>query len=284
MLDYRVHTFLTLYQEMNYRRTAELLNMTQPGVTQHIQALERVYGVKLFQYDGRNLRRTPEAEILKKHLSAIDQREKALLSELHRPATVLLRVGATKTVGEFLIPAEVCRFLQAENQNLELTVDNTHALLDALDRGALDFAIIEGSFDKAKYDYHLFKKERFTGICARTHPFAGKRIGWQALFQENLILREPGSGTRGIFTQLLTAQGYSLEHFRRVSSVSSFSVIRQLVAAGAGLTFAYRCVADADERLTSFELEDLTITNELNYVYFNRQIAQEKIRQFRGIS
>ena len=40
MLDYRVLTFLTLYDEMNYRRTAEKLNMTQPGVTLHFHYLE----------------------------------------------------------------------------------------------------------------------------------------------------------------------------------------------------------------------------------------------------
>lgn len=46
MLDFRMITFRTLYNEMNYRKTAELLNMTQPGVTQHIQYLEKYYGVK----------------------------------------------------------------------------------------------------------------------------------------------------------------------------------------------------------------------------------------------
>lgn len=55
MLDYRVITFLALYDEMNYRRTAEKLNMTQPGVTQHIHYLENYYGVKLnlSMTDGR---------------------------------------------------------------------------------------------------------------------------------------------------------------------------------------------------------------------------------------
>ena len=61
MLDYRVSTFLTLYDEMNYRRTAERLNMTQPGVTQHIHYLENYYGVKLFEYNGRTLSRTKNA-------------------------------------------------------------------------------------------------------------------------------------------------------------------------------------------------------------------------------
>lgn len=65
MLDYRTETFLTLYEEMNYRRTAERLQMTQPGVTQHIH-----YGVKLFVYDGHQLLRTPEAELLKRHIDS----------------------------------------------------------------------------------------------------------------------------------------------------------------------------------------------------------------------
>ena len=70
MLDYRTETFLTLYEEMNYRRTAERLQMTQPGVTQHIHYIENYYGVKLFVYDGHRLLRTPEAERLKRHIDS----------------------------------------------------------------------------------------------------------------------------------------------------------------------------------------------------------------------
>ena len=49
MLDFRMDTFLALCRTMNYTRAAEELNITQPAVTQHIQYLQRHYGVKLFQ-------------------------------------------------------------------------------------------------------------------------------------------------------------------------------------------------------------------------------------------
>lgn len=75
MLDYRVLTFLALYDEMNYRRTAEKLNMTQPGVTQHIHYLENYYGVKLFEYDGRTLSRTKNAQRLKRYFDSIKAEE-----------------------------------------------------------------------------------------------------------------------------------------------------------------------------------------------------------------
>ena len=71
MLDYRALTFLTLYEQMNYRRTAEKLNMTQPGVTQHIHYLESYYGVKLFAYNGRLLTRTKQAEQLKQYFESV---------------------------------------------------------------------------------------------------------------------------------------------------------------------------------------------------------------------
>ena len=54
-LNFRITTFLTLYNEMNYRKTARLLNMTQPGVTQHIHYLENFYGIKLFEYNGKTM-------------------------------------------------------------------------------------------------------------------------------------------------------------------------------------------------------------------------------------
>ena len=98
MLDYRTETFLTLYEEMNYRRTAERLQMTQPGVTQHIHYLENYYGVKLFIYDGHRLLRTPEAEQLKRHIDSTRAAEYDLRTGFVQTDMLHLRVGATKTI------------------------------------------------------------------------------------------------------------------------------------------------------------------------------------------
>ena len=59
MLDFRVETFLTVCRTMNYTRAAEELNITQPAVSQHIAHLERDYGVPLFAYRNKKLRRWP---------------------------------------------------------------------------------------------------------------------------------------------------------------------------------------------------------------------------------
>ena len=55
MLDFRMDTFLAVCRHMNYTKAAQELNLTQPGVSQHIHWLEEQYGVKLFQYANKRL-------------------------------------------------------------------------------------------------------------------------------------------------------------------------------------------------------------------------------------
>ena len=282
MLDYRIDTFLTLYEQMNYRKTAELLNMTQPGVTQHIHYLEQFYDVKLFIYNGRQLTRTPQAELLKRHFDSVRAQERSLRDGLVQTDQVHFKVGATKTIGEFVIVPAVRFFLARDNHNLDLLVDNTENLLTMLSRGELDFALIEGVFDKEKYPHHLFKKEQFVGICGKNHPFSGKTVSLEVLFREHLIVRERGSGTRMLLQQAMADKGYSLDSFSRCSSVSNFSVICELVARNGAITFAYAPIAGCRDDLATFLVEDMQIQGEFNFVYSNEQVAQAKIADFMG--
>ena len=78
MLDHRIETFLAVCRTLNYTRAAEELSLTQPAVSQHIAALERAYGVKLFLYRNRKLALTPAGEALR--ACAEGMRHEAVLS------------------------------------------------------------------------------------------------------------------------------------------------------------------------------------------------------------
>ena len=277
MLDYRIKTFITLYNEMNYRKTAEKLNMTQPGVTQHIHYIENYYGVKLFSYNGKTLSRTPNAEILKRHIDSILSEERETIREFSQKEKTVLNIGATKTIGEFVLVPVVREFLRDENNSVNLVVDNTENLLRSLENAELDFAVVEGVFDKTKYPYHLYKKEHFVGICSKSHPFAGKTISLKEIFRETLIVRESGSGTRRLLEQAISENGFSLDCFHRVISVSNFSVISDMVMKNNAITFAYEPVAKSKKDLAVFEVDDMQIKGEFNFVYCNSRIAKEKI-------
>ena len=71
MLDFRIATFLQLCETKSYTKTARLLDITQPSVTQHIKYLQRRYQCKLFSYEGKTLRLTPEGEYLRRQAEAM---------------------------------------------------------------------------------------------------------------------------------------------------------------------------------------------------------------------
>ena len=277
MFDDRIYTFLTLYQEMNYHRTAEKRNMTQPGVTQHIQYLEKLYGVRFFRYEGRKLFKTPEARFLKRHLDSMMAEEAAMREAFKKEKGIHLRIGATKTIGEFVLPPIIDGFIKDPTHTLDFSIDNTRELLKLLEDGELDFAVVEGVFDKSRYDYRLYKKEPFTGICSKNHPFAGKEVELQDIFGETLLLRERGSGTRRLLEQAISARGFSLQNFKRTISLGNFSVLMDLLIRENAITFAYETIARQRENLSTFSVRDLSIQGEFNFIYCNPRIGQEKI-------
>lgn len=282
MLDYRINTFLQLYKEKNYRKTAEALGMTQPGVTQHIQFLEKQYGVRLFHYDGHQLTCTREGEVLKQHIDRIRAAERQLQEALMPRTGLHLDIGATKTIGEYVLMPALKAFLAEKNHTINYVIDNTENLLRQLEDSKLDFVVLEGVFDKRKYGFRLLRKESYVGICGKDHPFAGRQIALEEIFSQRLILREPGSGTRRILEQAIQNRGYSIGDFTSCISFNNFSVIEELVAAGQGITFAYTPVAQSRWDLDTFSVKDMEITGEFNIVYCDAASAGEKVFQFFG--
>jgi DNA-binding transcriptional LysR family regulator len=151
-----------------------------------------------------------------------------------------------------------------------------------LDENRLDFAVIEGTFSKTKYDSYLLRMEPFVGICAKNSPLSGKHLSIEDLLKETIIVREEGSGTRRIFEERLMASGYGLNDFSREVSISSFVSIKALVAVGVGISFLYRSVvADADD-IGTFTIDGITEPHPFHVVYTRNTNAKNYAEQFLG--
>ena len=256
MLDPRWNTFLVLCETMNYTRAAEQLCLTQPAVTHHIHYLEDHYGCRLFSYEGKILRLTEAGMRLREFTRSMAYNSK--------------KVGATKTIGEYVIAPRVERFLRSQPEaSFSLLVDNTQVLLRALEAGQLDFALVEGFFDRSRYDAQLCRQEAFFGVCAPQHRLAGRAVPLDEITGERLILREPGSGTRAIFEEALHRQNYTLDSFPSVVTISDFSTIKSLVADGLGLSFLYAPVVEQELEagtLARFDLAEVPMSGAFYFV------------------
>lgn len=279
-MEQKLETFLVLCRTLHYGRAAEQLHLSQPAVSKHIQALESQYGVQLFSYTGRRLTKTRQGEILEQYAESLQYNEERLLEQLRKEPRRILRVGATKSIGDYVLLPYIQRFLSQSQNRIELLVDNTAHLLELLKQGKLDFVVSEGIFDRQHYDWMLFRNEPYVGICSKNHPFAGKIIPVSELFTERVILREKGSGTREILERTLLAEGYDADAFAEQICISSFEIIKTLVSDGGGISFLYEAVVKDDERLGRFLCPPLTGTHEFNVVFLKNTDAGQTAGHF----
>ena len=265
---------------MNYRKTAEILLMSQPAVTQHIHFLEKEYGYKLFIYDGRVLSKTGECLEFEKYARSVVYNDMTYRKTVTKDFARKISIGATKTIGDYLIKDKVAKILKSPAIELMLIIDNTEHLLCKLNSLELDILLVEGYFDKANYGFQLLNKEELVGICAKNHSFANKSVNFSDIFQENIILREDGSGTRSVFQNFLFQNNYSINNFVKRSIISSFSLIEKAVEENCGISFVYKTISDKNKNFCTFKIDNREIFHEYNYVFLKGVQVQDVIGLF----
>ena len=262
MLDFRIYTFLEVCKYMNFTKAAEALHITQPAVSQHIRYIEEYYQTRLFTFQGKKPVLTEAGEYLLHAFTTLshDQvylKEQLLSMQKKKPALIF---GATLTIGEYVMPRFLIEY-QTRHPDTVLTMitANTHELLDRISDGEIDFAIVEGYFDKTQYDYLTFSSEPYIAV-AGTPLFEDCRPrSLSELLDQKLIVREPGSGTREILEKHLEARNLSIHDFSGVSEIGNIPALKAVVSAGLGITFLYRSAAE--EELKNGILFDVTPEN-----------------------
>lgn len=284
MLDHKVETFLALCQTMNYTRAAEQLHITQPAVSQHIRALEAEYGARFFTYEGKQLSLTEAGTLFLRTASAA-RHDDLHLKELLRAAAGrrTLHFGATLTIGEYLMPGPLARLLRTDpDLRLRMVVNNTDALLAMLDRGEIDFAVIEGFYPRQDYDGLVYTREEMLPVCAPEHPLAAGTHRLRDLLDAHLLVREEGSGTREMLQRALQERGLSLADFPHLAELGSLNAIKALVLENCGITFCYRSVVArelAAGSLRQIDLPDFTLAHDFTFLWQKNSVFAPYYRE-----
>ena len=282
MLDFRHETFLALCRIKNYTKTAEFLHITQPAVTQHIKFLESYYNVKLFNYEKKNLSLTRKGKLLYDYavtMSADNKKMKDILAEKDMES-ISVSFGTTLTVGEYVMPDILKKLLKKyPGTRITMSVENTTVLLEKLKKGEINFVILEGFFEKTKYDYMTFSEEEFIAVCSPDSELKDRQIAFKELLEERIILRENGSGTRDIFEQILYRHNLGIESFKRKCETGNINVIKELVKSNFGITFLYK--AAVKKELEENQLKKLNIAGfsekyEFNFVFLKDSIYKKE--------
>lgn len=242
--NFRLKVFRTVARQLNFRRAAEELRLTQPAVTSQIKALEEEAGVALFDRSGGRVVLTPQGALLleyadKLHVLAV-QAMQALAAASNESAGSLA-IAASQTIGQYLLPNLIAGFLR-EHPRVEITTlgGNTEEVLELLAGHRVDIALIEGPTMRRDIRTEPFLEDHMVLVVPAGHPWADAEINVHELLKASLLTRELGSGSRRVVETALEGAGLKTKDLQFTLTLDSTEGLLSGVEAGLGAAFVSR--------------------------------------------
>jgi len=229
----QLEVFVATARAGSTRAAAERVARSQSAASAALAELEAAVGAPLFDRIGRRLVLNENGRALLPRAAAMIDDATELQHLFSGEHAVPLRVAASFTIGEYLLPERVAEWKAAHPaSHLRMSVSNTDDVIDAVARHDADIGFVEGARTHPDLSMRPWLSDELVVFAAPTHPLAGRRISIEQLRSASWVVREPGSGTREATDRWL------LEHLGSVDiayELGSTEAIKRLVGFGAGV-------------------------------------------------
>lgn len=263
----QLRSFVTIANEMSFRRAAEVLNMTQPPLTRQIQLLERDIGVALFDRSGRAIRLTPagrrflnEAEdIIRRAEAAALSARKAQAGQEGRVVLGFIPVAALGLLPTLISVARAA----VPGVDLEMQEMLTVEQAEALPTGRIDLGIMRQPRDRDRLELARILRERYLLAIPRDHLLAGRdSYTLKDIHGQDFIMYSPSNGwySYEVLQNLFAAEGVKPNY---VQFLGQSLTLLSLVDASEGIALvpsSSRYVAFPNVQLAPIDLPTHAIT------------------------
>ncbi len=238
-MDQQLFVFITVAEKKNFSRAAEELHMTQPAVSQYIQALEKTKNTKLLERTNKYVRLTKAGEIVYHHAKEIlglYTKMDYLLDDLTNNPSGSLSIGASYTYGEYVLPHLLAKMqLKYPAINPSIKIGNTREIAELVLGHQLDVGIVEGNFEDKNLKVEPVAVDDMSIVVSSNHPLANsnREISLSELANETWIIRERGSGTREAIDSMFSR--YKMTPKRKLE-FGSTQIIKEAVEANLGIS------------------------------------------------
>ncbi|AST07442.1 LysR family transcriptional regulator [Anoxybacillus flavithermus] len=252
----QLKTFIKLAEVKHFTKTAEILHLSQPSVSLHIKNLEKEFQTKLFIRSPKELQMTPTGELLydrAKKIIALYEQTKQDILEHHDYVKGTLKIGASFTIGEYVLPTFLCA-LQNDYPELQLEViiGNTKEIVELVRTYQTHIGLIEGQTNEKELMVYPFMRDELVIVASNDHPLAHKQeVSINDLQNQRWITRELGSGTREYFNHFIRSNGLKVKSLMIISSNQG---IKETLMHGNGLSLLSRHVIEQELNLKNLSI------------------------------
>jgi DNA-binding transcriptional LysR family regulator len=244
MFDFRLQVFQSVAHNLSFTKASNELFISQPAISKHIKELESEYEVKFFDRVGNKIYLTQAGVILlsyTEHIMLLHDEVKFELSQLKGNLEGNLRLGASTTIAQYVIPPVLAKFHERYPEiKLSLINGNTEYIEHRLLKNGMDIGIVEGKPTNPDIQYFPFLNDELLVFTSAQNNSIPKTVSNEEFMKLPFVLRERGSGTLEIIEKSLQHYKINPKNLNVLMFLGSTEAIKSFIKTGNGVGIVSR--------------------------------------------
>jgi DNA-binding transcriptional LysR family regulator len=281
----QLRTFKTVADMASFSLAAHRLKLSQPSVSYQVKELEDTLGLPLLDRLGKRVQLTEAGSMLYGYARRIlDELDEAALAaeEMRGIKRGSLRVGASTTVGIYLLPAALGAFKKLHpGLVISLEIGTRERVQQQVLRNELDLAVVGPALKDPDLVIVPFISDELVVVAPAGHELAARpALTLKDVAREPFIMREASSGSRWSLEKAARKAGAKLQV---AMELGSNGAIKHAVESGLGLAVLSRfaCALEiASGRLVELDVQGFPIQRDWHIVHLRRRRLPASVRAF----
>ncbi len=279
----QLRVFVAVARCENMTQAANEIGLTQSAMSMALKELESQLDSALFHRHGKRIKLNHTGNsLLPKALQILQLAQEIEYQAGLEELAGQLRVGASTTIGNYLVPGIIAGFLKKNaNTDIDLKVANTQQVIEDVLHYRLDIGLIEGLCDAPQIERIAWCDDELVIFAGKSHPLAcSSTISSDQLGDCQWILREPGSGTREIFTNACHDR---FQPSSRILELGNSEAIKQAVKTGFGISCLSRLAIASEvshDELVILPVKNMDLTRQFFIIKNKMHISSKLVTAF----
>ena len=273
----QLRIFKAVATEKNFTKAAEVLYLSQPSLSKQIKTLEKNLDILLINRENNKISLTENGKVFLQYserILALCEESCRALIDLRNGDRGNLTVGASQTIGTYLMPRVLALFAQNYPQiDLKVQVNSTRLIANNVLNREIDIAVVGGEIpDELKKNLTItyFVEDELSLIISKSHPFAKKKkINKENLYYLNFITLNSNSTIRKFIDNILIQNEIEPKQLKIVMQFNSIEGIKTAVSLGLGAAFVSSSAIEKEIELKTIKIlkiENIKITRKLSII------------------
>lgn len=284
-MDFRqLETFVEVAKLKSFSKAAEKLFITQPTVTNHIQNLEKEIGTLLINRFGKKITLTDAGNLLYKYaINILNSCEMAKFDLATYQGRIQghLHVYSSSVPRKYLLPIMIKNFLSTyPDVSFTLADKDSKSVVKGILDGETDFGILGAKYPSNSLEYIDLMEDRLVLVTPNSSKYPEPNFSTlkkDILYQDNILFREEGSGTRSLIEGIFEQAGVPINKLNITAYIEDTETIKELISLGVGISFLSEKAVQTDLELGKYKvfyIDDLDFTRKFYFAYHkNRQLS-----------